>query len=399
MPIHGKLVAGVNFITPEFSKLQRLQNFMELSPREMKWPVDLEFGGGVAYTVDGGTVAHATNNEPVEATATYAWLTKRFDVTFGQFVDRQNARFRRARIVEQLSYQGKQAIRAFHKRVAVAFYGQSDNVLCLVQQVTGDPTWELKDHYGITGAVPPVKMFTPNRDTVAFIDPGGPTVRGRSKITATAQGPPATITTAGTIAGAAISDQVVLANQGDGTGTDLDLGFAGIYEHANATSLFGISSVTWPDWAPGLFNSNLAAVLTGKELFTAFETSEQASDYTPDFAFTTIGVVAAAGGAQLDQRRYSADDDVMRIGFKNISVMGVTPETSPWTPAGWFLADSTRSLMKMAPSNDIQAVEESGSKFRAYDDYLGYFCDQVFRIALPRKSRASLVLYMGVTDS
>lgn len=400
-PVHGRLVKGIELVTDEFALLSRLMDYTPLSPRQMKHPVDLEYGGGLAYTVDGGTVAHAVNNAPVEATLTYAWLTKRFDVTVGQMDAKTNAKFREARITEQLAYQGKMAVRTFHRGLSVGFYSGLNNVFAKVNDVVSAPTYGLKDHFGLAGVVPPVAYFVKNKDTVTFIDPGTGLPRAnRAKVTATDPGAsPPTFTLAASITAGAINDLVVLANQGDNTGTDYNLGFEGMLDHLAATTLFGISSTVQPAWKPAVYNTNLGAALSGTELYKAFALAEQLSGYTPNFAFTTIGVVAAAGGAQLDQRRYGSDEDTMRIGFKNITTMGVTPKTSPWIPAKTFIADSTKSLMKLAPDSDIKSVEEAGSPWRAYDSRLGFFTDDWFRLGLPRKSRASLIGYLNVTEA
>ena len=398
-PLYGKLVKGFQLLTPEWAFLKKLENFDQISPRQMTWPVDLIYGGGIAMTFDGGPTARATSNAPVEAQDSWTHMTGRFEVSYDVLTLNNSSKVARQQIVKQLTYQVRDKLKSFKKRVSFGFYGHNDGVLFLLDSAAGAPTYTVKDRYGETGLAADVTWLTPGKDYVAIIDPAGPTVRGIDQVTAVNRATPS-ITLAGSVAGAATNDQIVLANHIDGTTTDLNRGMNGLLDIVSATTLHNISSTTQPDWSAAI-DTSLGAALSGTELYKAFETSEKESGYRPDFAWTTIAAIATAGGTQLDQRRYDDKEDTMRLGFRKLNVMGVQTEGMLFCPPGHFFAGSSKALKKLSPDTDVNVVKTGGPQgdFVYYGDTLGYFKDHVFRAQLTAISRKSMIHWTGVSEA
>lgn len=399
-PYYGKLVKGFQVLTPEWKFLKRLENFDQLSPRQIVWPVDLITGGGIAMTYDAGPTARATSNAPVEATDTWKHMTGRFEVSYDVLTMNNSSKVARQQIVKQLRYQVRDKLMSFKKRMSYGFYGHNDGVLFLVNSAAGAPSYTVKDRYGETGLATDVSWLTPGKDYVAVYEPGvGLRTNGIQKVTAvnrTTQ----TITLAAGPTGAATGDQIVLANHIDGTTHDLNRGMNGMLDLTSAASLHNITTAAQPDWSAAI-DTALSAALSGSKLYTAFETCEKESGYRPDFAWTTIGAIASAGGSQLDQRRYSDKEDTMRLGFRKLNVMGVQTEGMLFCPPGHFFAGSSKALKKLSPDEDVKVVATGGPQggFVYYGDTLGYFKDQVFRVQLTCKSRKSLIHWTAVTEA
>lgn len=408
-PLYDELVVGFRLLTPEWSKLKRLKNFRQMSLRSINWPVDLFYGGGIAITYDGGSTARAQSNSPVEATDSWLHMAGRFEVSYDAFTMNNDAKVTRQQIKKQLSYQVRDKLRAFQKRMSVMFYGKNDNVLCLVAGAEAAQTViELDDLYGVTGLTFTASdLFRAGKDYVAFLDTSNSdAIIDICKVTAVDDSTTAiTVTPAVTLAD---GDKVVLANHlsnatadtdHDGTAGGNTVGFNGLLSLATDTTVHNISGTTYPEWTAST-NASLGAALSGAKLYKAFELAEKESGYRPDVALTTIGAIAAGGGSELDQRRYMAKDDTMRLGFKTLNVMGVPVEGMLFCPAGNFFAYSSRALRKLAPDEDVKTVKTGGpNDFEFYGSQLGYYKDHVFRAQLTAISRKAIVRYYGVTES
>lgn len=400
-PFYGKLVTGLRLLTPEYSTLADLEDFEQLSARQMTWAVDLIFGGGIAYTVDGGSPARAVSNAPVEATDTWRHMARRFEVSYDVLTLENAAQVRDQQVKKQMRYQVKDALRSFKKSVAINFYGHNTGVVALVDTATGTPVTSvtLKDRYGETGLAPDLSWFTENKDKVAVIDPAGPTVRGIELVTSVDR-TAGSLTFQNGITGVAAGDLIVFANHLDGTSTDHNRWFNGLLDVARGSSLHGIATADQPDWAPAVDVDMASAALSGSKLALWFTEAENESDYAPNFAWTTPGVIAAAGGTQLDQKRYGADEDTMRLGFKHLNVMGVQTEGRPFCPPGHFFAGNNKALRRLSPDgSDPKKVKTGGpNEFVYYGNQLGYFCDFVFRPQITCKSRKALIVADNVLE-
>ena len=211
-------------------------------------------------------------------------------------------------------------------------------------------------------------------------------------------------------AGIAAGDEIVLHNHvlssvapgGASEAGDFNLGMNGLLHMMTATTVHNISSGNYPDWDVGYEDTNLAAALSGAKLYRAFEDIEQASDHRPQWVWTTTGVIAAAGGSELDQRRYTSDDDTMRLGFRKLNVMGVQAEGRPYCPAGHAFIGSNTALRRIAPDEDIKDLVTGGDRadgFKQYENTLGFYKDLVLRTQLAVVSRKGLGYFAGVTET
>ncbi|MHC4609922.1 MAG: hypothetical protein ACYS7M_06200, partial [Planctomycetota bacterium] len=204
-------------------------------------------------------------------------------------------------------------------------------------------------------------------------------------------------------ASVAVNDAIVLANQvKTGAADDLNLGMNGLLHLTRATTVHNIAVASYPDWAAGVDVSSYGSALGGADLYEWFETIEQRSDHTPTWGYTTVKAIAAAGGAELDQRRYGADEDTMRLGFKKLNVMGVQVQGRPYVPSGHLFIGSNTTLKKIAPDEDVRNVVEVGQRaggFMQYENTLGFYKDQVFRAQMALVSRLGLGVVSGVTEN
>lgn len=410
-PVYGKLVKAIRMLTPEWERLQRLQNFTQLSMRGINWPVELVNGGGIAFTSNGGPTARATSNAPVEATDTWKHLTGRFEVGFDELEAENDSKFASSQIEKQLRYQAADKARSFRRAIAVGFYGYPNAILFLTS-TTGHSnpngaTLRLKveDLYGIDGLMAQRirDYLTVTKDKIAVIaNPyTTPTIFASGIVTAASDsGDTIDISSAVSSAGVTAGMAIVLYNQVSGTVTDLNQGINGLSHLLRSTTVHGISETDQPDWTPGVRILNLGGILTGAKMYQWFTEIEQRSDYAPNFAYTTIGAIAAAGGPQLDQRRYGSDDDTLKLGFKELTVMGVKTEGRPYTPTGHLFTGNTSALRKLSPDEDVKDVtagEKNG--FKQYENTLGFYKDQVMRAQLTVVSRLGLGLVAGITEA
>lgn len=404
-PLYDELVTGFQLLTPEWEKLKMLKNFKQMSLRSINWPVDLTYGGGITMTSDGGSTARPQSNTPVEATESWCHFAGRFEVSYDAFTMNNDARVTKQQITKQLSYQVRDKLRAFQKRMSVAFYGKNTNVIALVAGAEAAQTViELDDLYGVTGiTVVPSQLFTPNKDYVAFLDTSSSDdIIDICKVTAVNDTTAAiTVTPAVTVAD---GDKVCLANHFSNVSADTESdndheGFNGLLSLVEDTTVHNIAEGTYPDWSPAI-DAALSAALSGSVLYKAFQLSQKESGYRPDTALTTIGAIASGGGSELDQRRYGASDDTMRLGFENLKVMGVPVEGMLFCPAGHFFAYSSSAIRKLSPDEEVKDVATGGpNDFEFYGSQLGYYKDQVFRAQITAISRKTLIHYDAVTES
>jgi hypothetical protein len=411
-PVYGELVEGLRLLTPEWANLKNLKNFRQLSPRAINWPVDLQFGGGIAATEDGGSLARAVSNSPVEATDTWKHFTGRFEIGYDELVDEGDSKFVKQEIEKQVRYQAADKLRSFRRAVAMMFYGHNTGVLGLVSAVNdGADTITLNSFYGDSGVAMPARLrdyFTPGLDKVAIHDASAADVElVRATVVSINESTDTLTLTSGTdLSGVEVGDKVVLANQvitGDAQ-TDLDLWMNGLLDLTRSATVHGLAASSYPDWVAGVNESSFGTV-RGGNLYTFFEDINQRSSYPVQWAYTTIGAIAEMGASELDQRRYGSDDDTMRMGFKSLNVMGVSVQSRPYVPAGHLFIGSNGALRKLSPdeasptpTNVVEIGNKAGS-FQQYTNRLGFYKDQVFRAQLTVVQRLGLGIVSGVTEA
>lgn len=411
-PVYGMLVRGLALLTPEWEGLMGLENFKKLSPRAIYWPVELTHGGGIAYTSDGGSTARPSSNAPVEATDTWKHMASRFEVGYDSMNAENDSKFTEAQIEKQVRWQAGDKLRSFRRAVAINYYGHNTGHIFLAEgTATGSGTSTLvtvKDLYGESGLAVPARIrdyLTVNKDYVNVHSGTTSTVRDGGLVTAIDEtNNIITIATSADISGSVTAgDAIVPFNQVlSGSVDDQDLWFNGMLDLTRATTLHGIATASQPDWAPGVNETSYGKALNGTDAYKWFETISQRSDHPVKFGYTTIGAIAAGGGTQLDQVRYSADADTMSLGFSKLTLMGVTLEGRPYVPAGYLFLGSPSALRKLSPDESPKDVVDGGEKagsFQQYTNRLGFYKDQVFRAQLTVVSRLGLGVVSGITEA
>jgi len=416
-PVYGQLVRGMQQLTPEWANLRQLKNFTQLSPRSINWPVELVNGGGIAFSSDGGSTARATSNEPPEATDSWTHMVGRFEVGFDQLVGENASKFTAQQIEKQVRYQAADKLRSFQRAVAMGFYGYPDAIIFAatganVSNPSGTQTaFEIDSLYGDAGALATNlrirDYLTAGKDyiNVKVAETSASRNAAVASVVSIAEATDIITVDSGTYFGASIAanDAVVLANQVlSGSADDLNLGFNGLLHLTRGATVHNIASSAQPDWVAGVDESSYGSALGGADLYQWFEEIEQRSGHTVEWGYTTVAAIAAAGGAELDQRRYGADEDTMRLGFKKLNVMGVQVEGRPYVPSGHLFLGSSTAVQKIAPDEDIMDVIESGDRaggFKQYQDRLGFYKDQVMRSQIAAVSRLGLGVVSGVTEN
>lgn len=413
-PIYAKLEKGVQMLTPEYARLQSLTNFERFGMRGIFWPVELVHGGGIAWTQNRGSTARASSNEPVEATDTWKHMVGRFDVGFDELEAENDSKFASAQIEKQLKYQAGDKLRSFRRAVSIGFYGFPDAILFKVAAEPANPSGTItrvvvKDLYGVVGVTPKrVRDYlTVDRDYVAVIsEPDtAPVIQAEGYVVAINEATRAVDigTAAFDATDVDIDDVLVLYNQVQNAGdTDLDQGMNGMLHLTLGTVVHGISELDNPDWAPAVRELDWGQRLGGASMFRTFEEIDQRSGHRPGWVLTTIEAIAAAGGPVLDQRRYTSDEDTIRLGFRKLNAMGVTVESSPYVPPGFAFFGSNSALRKLQPGGkEPGTVITSGDRegqFKQYDNTLGFYKDLILRPQLTLRNRLGLGVYSGVCE-
>jgi hypothetical protein len=413
-PVYGKLVKGLRLLTPEWAGLKQLKGFTQLSPRSINWPIELVHGGGMAFSSDGGSTARASSNAPPEATDDWTHLVGRFEIGFDELVD---GKMGASAIEKQVRYQAADKLRSFQRAVAMGFYGYPDAILFhatgnSVSNPAGTQTaFEIDSIYGDAGALASHfrirDYLTDEKDYVNVKAAETAVSRNATpaQVKAIAESTDIITVDSGTYFGASVAanDAVVLANQIlSGSADDLNLGLNGLLHLTRGTTVHGLASATYADWVAGVNVSSYGSALGGADLYEWFETIEQRSGHPVKWGYTTVKAIAAAGGAELDQRRYGADEDTMRLGFKKLNVMGVQVEGRPYVPPGFLFLGSPTAMMKIAPDEDVRDVVEMGNRaggFQQYQDRLGFYKDQIIRAQMGVVSRLGLGVVSGVTEN
>lgn len=411
-PIYGMLVQGLAQLTPEWEGLMSLTNFKKLSPRAIYWPIELTHGGGIAYSSDGGSTARPSSNAPVEATDTWKHMVSRFEVGYDGIMAENDGKFTEAQIEKQVRWQAGDKLRSFRRAVAINYYGHNTGHIFLAEGTASNPSStftkvRVKDLYGESGLAVPARIrdyVTVGKDYLNIHSGTTSTVRDGGVVNAIVESTnDITIETTASQAGTVTAgDAIVLNNQVlSGSVDDQDLWFNGMLDLTRSTTVHGIASTAQPDWVAGVDESSYGKALNGTDAYKWFETISQRSDHPVKFGYTTIGAIAAGGGTQLDQVRYSADADTMSLGFSKLTLMGVTLEGRPYVPAGYLFMGSPSALRKLSPDEAPKDVVDGGEKagnFQQYTNRLGFYKDQVFRAQLTVVSRLGLGVVSGITE-
>ena len=254
---------AANFMFKEWDDLESFRNFdVDWSTREITAPFDFEEGAGVASIVEGGWEARPSSPTVVDASFTWIHLNGRFTVSLiSKLIQQRN---KAAQLIPQFEHQGKKKLQAFAGWISRSFYGYSTGVRAKVASTSGSGpiVFTLKDAHGVAGlgssqASGPyyvAKLFVKG-DWVALVRAGALVANSFGQITAVnVASKQITVTYTGSAPSPSADDSIVLANSLENTtleGTDYNKALTGWLEAVTATSLQGISSSTYPAWAPG----------------------------------------------------------------------------------------------------------------------------------------------------
>lgn len=261
--VQGKLRVAAEFMYPEWDDLLGFTNFdVDWSTREITAPFDLDEGTGVASIVEGGYEARPSSPAPVDASFTWCHLNKRFTVSKISKIIQQKQPG--AMIAAQMKFQGRKALEAIGTWIADSFYGFSTGVRAKISSIsagagTTAQTIVLKDAYGIAGlgsTTSPyfVAILATKGNYAAFVRAGALVANSIGLISATTPATPSIDMTFAVAPTLAANDQLVYANSLENTtleGTDYNKSLTGVLEAMTAVSVQGISSATYPRWAPG----------------------------------------------------------------------------------------------------------------------------------------------------
>lgn len=262
----GTLREAANFMFKEWDDLESFRNFdVDWSTREITAPFDLAEGTGVASIVEGGWEARPSSPSVVDASFTWIHLNKRFTVSLiSKLIQQRN---RAAMLIPQFEHQGKKALQAVSHWIADSYYGFSTGVRAKVVSKTGTTTAviTIKDAFGVAGlgssaASGPqyVASLFHVGDWIALVRSGALVANSFGQITAVDPATPSITVSFAVDPTPTANDSIVYANSLENTtleGTDYNKSLSGWLEAVSAVSLQGISSTTYPAWAPGYANT------------------------------------------------------------------------------------------------------------------------------------------------
>lgn len=346
---------AANFMLPEWDDFESFRNFdVDWSTREITAPFDLQEGSGAASIVEGGWEARPSSPTVVDATFTWIHLNKRFTVSLiSRLIQQRN---RAAMLVPQFEHQGKKALQALSYWIADSFYGFSTGVRAKVDASSGAGPLviTLKDAYGVAGlgsseASGPyyvARLFHVD-DWIACVRAGALVANSFGRITAVdAENKQITVTYS-SVPTLAANDSIVYANSLENTtleGTDYNKGLSGWLEAVSAVSLQGISSATYPSWAPGYADTD-ARRFTNMDIRRMKQAIRNTGGGTLNYIRWSEGV----GNDLFDQMqaalRLSSLRDMELDG--NVKAEGIDISSSRHTPPGMVFGADKASIRKM----------------------------------------------------
>jgi hypothetical protein len=370
--VQGTLREAANFVFPEWDDFKEFKNFdVDWSAREITAPFDLAEGAGVASIPEGGYEARPSSPTVVDASWTWCHLNKRFTVSkISKMIQMRN---KAAMVADQMKHQGKKALEAIGTWIADSFYGFSTGVrgkvVSLVNNGTTVITVTIKDAYGVAGlgsTGTPAFVGTLFRvdEYVAFVRAGALVANSIGKITTSTPNTPSIIVTFAVAPTLAAEDSIVFANSLENEtleGTDYNKSLVGFREAFTSVSLHGISSVTYPRWAPGY-----ADTAVGRLTPIRMRRMRQAIENTGGGTMTDIrygfGVdndlfaQLSAGVIFPDMRNLEIDGDP--------KMRGVKITTSRHVPPGDVYAYDRKSIRKMVllPNDPKAPTWDDGEK-------------------------------------
>jgi hypothetical protein len=386
--VQGELREATNFMFPEWDELQKLQNFnIDWSAREITSPFDLQEGAGVASLTEGGWEARPSSPTVIEGTYSWIHLNKRFTVSkISKMIQQKNAG---AMIASQMVYQGKKAVEALKTYIADSFYGFSTGIRGKVVSSTGTTTAviTIKDAYGIadlgsTGAPAWVSTLFRPQEWIALIRTGALVANSFGRITAVDVNAPSITVVFDVAPTIQANDSIVFANSLENTtldGTDYNKSLTGLLDMLTSVSLQGISSATYPKWAPAYTNTtagrfNAIKLRRIKQGVSNSSGGSLTTIRTSDGVINDVFSQLSAGVAFPGMNNLELDGDV--------KMKGVDLQSSRHVPPGMVFGWDKKVLRKMVllTSDPKAPTWEDGEKIPDRSGYvfpIDYPCQMV----------------------
>lgn len=433
-PWYGHFVRGVQQLIPEWEMLRRAKKAPVGLTRHsggINWPVDLDYDGGIHFTVDGGSLARASSPAPVMARDDWTYLVGRFELSYDVLKSKGMSK---NQIISQLAYQAKHKLDAFRRVVSVGFYGYPDNILFTATgagTVSGsDVTVTVDSLYGDDGALPSGlqlrRYLKAGRDYVNIHD--GLTadltdtaargdapwlVKSINEATGTLTLTPTSST--GTLADGAAAiadgDAIVLANQvrvgtaAERAADSFNRGLNGLLHLTRGATVHNIDEATNPDWSPAFRVTGYNDELQHANVFDWMEAIGKESGKEYAKCYTTTKVLAAAGADQLSALRYAkGDSEKPKVGFTNVTVGGKMTFRNNYCPAGTMFMTSKDAIMRLAPDDDIEEVidsgeiERDGMEFQQEEGTLMFHHDNIIRTQMMCNARKEFGIVQDITE-
>lgn len=372
--VQGTAVDAINFKVEELKWIQNLTN-AKLAPslREVTRPVFITRDGGVASISEGGYKARPMSPAPQEISVSLVHLQKQFAIA--QLVLMITKMGGDTQVVKQFKTQLRMAIAAMSDQIGDYFWASSTGILAttdtdlagastvltlangLNQTFITDPAYladRFKDTGGVTGAAGDYVRLRDSTSSFAQIANaiGQVTARSRANgtITVTWQGSAPSFTTNGIA--------IVKANSLDDTADDYNKTFTGMMDILTSTSLHGLSSSTFPDWAA--FADTTGGRFDGTRL-------EKQQDQIEDASGRSANRVIWAKGVKRDvKQQYKAGmmfNDAYNIPLDgNVKAEGVQFLASRRVPPGLvvtFAADALEKFFWKPTLDDQDGMTEN----------------------------------------
>lgn len=394
--VQAPLQVAAQFMVPEWDSLDDVPTFnIDWSAREITVPLDLSDDVGIASIPEGGYEARPASPNPTDATLSWILFNGRFTISkTAKWIDQKN---RGAMLERQLVYQGRKKLQAMARRLAEYFYGYSTAIMAKVA-VDGGTTQTLKDLYGVAGlgsTTAPYAVTNPFRvgDYVAFT-PEGTTLRSIKQITAVTPATPSITLDTDPVTTA--NDWVVFANSLENTtiagGTDYNAGLVGLIDGFTSASVHGVSSATFPKWAPG-FSDATGGRFTGIRLMKAKQAVDNNGGGDLRKVIWSQGVERDVTSYLQQAVRFSSPYGMSMDGRPKAE--GVSFMSTRFVPEGYAFGFDPKSIKKMVLIGKPGAPSWEDAK--PLIDTSGFIFALDYPCALVYLNRGNLALWSGLT--
>ena len=401
---------GFNFMSPEVKVFQSVdKDEIDISLREMLFPVDLNETGGVAIVQDFGKLARPSVTGLEEGTGFVRHLNKRFnESTLVRLVNKSSA----AQVVDNFKFKAMKSVKAINKRVALMWWGSSSGIMALTNT---DITAALSQEITLLSAFGVASLGTPGYLADMFVNSdasgnegdgvavvlSGVTVLGtgivtaKNRITGTITIQFEAAPTASVVDGLAI-----VLNNGIGSTlaqTDFNQALPG---WTDCLTVAGLHGITHQEWLPAVYNTS--AVRFSPLLWQqGRDEAEMRGDATISHLFWDAAVKRDAWDNRSTLQRFN--DTAMFSLDGDIKAKNVTNIVSRFVPPSWVTGfDRSKAARRLQvtpdmPENGTGGLTQDGGK--DYIDEAGRVSELNHIIGLQWRNRRATVGWTNKTRS